>query len=118
MITTDFRGVEGHAWFDQADRLDLAALQPEELRRLLAEAMEHVRRLLESSDEADTHEAACEREGTHLTVDGMAAVIRGEDLGTVREALESATMWAAETAGSLQQVAKYRAIARALDEDL
>jgi hypothetical protein len=113
----DPRGIAGHAWYAGAEDLDLAALPPEELRRLLGEAIDHVRQLLDGSDEADRYENAHEQDGTHVTTDGTAAVIRGEDLGTVREALEGAAMWATETAGSLQQVARYQAIARALDAE-
>lgn len=116
MIPTDPRGVDGHAWFDRANRLDLATLSPEELHQLLAEALEHVRHLLESSDEADRYEAAHEKDGTHLTTDGMAAVIRGADLITVIGALPDAAAWA-EHSGRRDLAEQYRGISRALEGD-
>lgn len=112
---TDPRGIDGHAWFNEVDALDLATLPPEELRRLLAEAIEHVRRLLESSDEADRYETAHEREGTHLTTDGTAAVIRGEDLLTVIAALVDGAAWAEEK-GHRDRAEEYRRISRAIEE--
>ena len=112
---TDPRGIAAHAWFDQADRLDLATLPPEDLRRLLAEAMEHVRQLLESSDEADRYELAHEQPGTHLTTDGEAAVIRGEDLLTVIGALADGAAWAEDT-GHRDRAEEYRRISREIEE--
>lgn len=103
-------------WFRWAEGLDLSSLTADELRELLAEGIQHVYHLLESADSADRYEAEREREGTHLTPAGTAAIIRGEDLLTIHEALDAAILWALDAGGSSQQVAKYKAIAHALDE--
>ena len=111
----DPRGLAGYGWYAQVKNLDLASLPPEELRRLLGEAMEHVRRLLESSDEADAYEVAHEKDGTHLTTDGTAAVIRGEDLLTVIAALVDGAAWAEEK-GHRDRAEEYRRISQAIEE--
>src|SRR6266851_416943 len=74
----DRRAIAAHAWYQACDaaglaekppeelRQSLAKMAPEELRRLLAEAIDHVRQLLDVSDEADRYEQDHEREGTHV----------------------------------------------------
>jgi hypothetical protein len=52
----DPRGIAGHAWYEATAALDPARLPGASVRRLLAEALEHVRLLLDSSDEAGMHE--------------------------------------------------------------
>ena len=111
----DPRAIAGHAWYAEAEDLDLTALAPEELRRLLGEAIGHVRQLLDSSDEADRYELGHEKPGTHLTPDGEAAVIRGDDLLTVIGALPDAAA-RAELNGQRDLAERYRAISRALED--
>jgi hypothetical protein len=52
----DSRGIAGHAWYEAAEDLDVATLPEADARRLLAEAINHVRQLLDSSDDADRYE--------------------------------------------------------------
>jgi hypothetical protein len=68
--------------------------------------------MLDLADEADSYEDQYEQEGTHLTPDGEAAVIRGDDLLTVREALDAAALL---DEAPVEQLAKFRAVAHALD---
>jgi hypothetical protein len=56
-------GIAGHAWYEAAAALDPARLPEASVRRLLAEALEHVRLLLHSSDEADIHESLMDEAG-------------------------------------------------------
>lgn len=71
------------AWYSQADETDLGSLEPEKLRELLTAGIAHMRHLLEIVESAEFYEADVEREGTHLTFDGTAMVVRGTDLLTL-----------------------------------
>lgn len=110
----DPRARAAHPWYAAAEGLDLDALPEGELRRLLAEAIGHVRQLLDSSDEADRAEDR-DLPGTHLTMDGE-AVIRGEDVLTVLAALADGAWWQAQH-GDPGNAARYRALARSLGDD-
>jgi hypothetical protein len=59
----DPRGIAGRAWYEAAAALDPVRLPEASVRRLLAEALEHVRLLLDSSDEADRHEDLMDEAG-------------------------------------------------------
>jgi hypothetical protein len=116
LAMTDSRGLEAYEWYEAVEDLDLAAVVPEDLRRLLGEARSHIWQLVQLCAEADSYEAVHERDGTHLNTWGTAAIVRGEDLLTIREALDAAILWTQDTGGSLEQLAKYRQVIRGLDE--
>jgi hypothetical protein len=104
----DPRARAARDWYGPAFGADLAQLPAGELRPLLAEAITHVRLLLDAEYEADMAEDADLAE-THVTMWGD-AVIRGEDVLTVNEALEIA----AGVSGDADHVAKFRALASRL----
>ena len=85
----DPRGIAGHAWYEAAAALDPARLPEASVRRLLAEALEHVRLLLHSSDEADMHEDLMDEAGLteHL---GTQVVVSPGQLEVIGQALANA----------------------------
>jgi hypothetical protein len=74
----DPRGVAGAAWYEATSSYDLDGLPEPAVRHLLAEAIEHVRLLLDSSHEADLFENHLDAAGLDDYIDVLRVVKPGQ----------------------------------------
>lgn len=105
-------------WYSVTTRRRLAMRRRDVLRRLLDEAIGHVGQLVDVVRDASVRPAGPGQPGTHMTPWGD-LVIRAADAQAVIGALSAAEWWArySQENGSLEQIARWRSIARALGDD-